>query len=415
MKKTIVSALLATILFSSALPMSSFAEELAQEPTESSEQVQTPTEETTPSTSESTAQESTTESSTPDSTGTTTEPSVTPTQPEQPTVQQPQQQAPQETPQTPAQPVVETPVAEPTAPIHFEKNESTEDFVVKVGEEARKVGQENDLYASVMIAQAILESGSGSSQLAQEPYNNLFGIKGDYNGQSVSFATHEDDGTGTLYQVESSFRQYPSVKESFEDYSDLLKEGITGNEAIYQGAWKTVAPTYQDATRALTGVYATDTQYNEKLNELIETYNLTEYDHEKGDFVAGGDYESYNNVNYDTNNSYAWGNCTQYVYNRITQLGGHVDLDMGNGADWGVTGRARGYEVSTTPKAGTAVSFNPSVLGADSTYGHVAFVEKVNEDGSLLISEMNAKGLNVVSTRTIPSAYANLLTYITPK
>ncbi|GGD01678.1 hypothetical protein GCM10011573_34040 [Enterococcus wangshanyuanii] len=142
---------------------------------------------------------------------------------------------------------------------------------------------------------------------------------------------------------------------------------------------------------------------------------LTQYDHEKGDIVAGGDFEPYNNENYDKGNSYAPGNCTQYVYNRITQLGGHVDLHMGNGADWDATGIAKGYEVSSTPKAGTAVSFEPGVLGADPFYGHVAFVEHVYEDGSILISEMNAQGFGVISTRTILAEYTYLMSYISPK
>ncbi|MFD1902554.1 glucosaminidase domain-containing protein [Enterococcus termitis] len=266
-----------------------------------------------------------------------------------------------------------------------------------------------------MIAQAILESSSGSSQLAQEPYNNLFGIKGEYKGQSVTFLTFEDDGSGNYYQINSVFCQYPSAKESFEDYSTLLTDGVEWNPTIYKGAWKDVAKTYQNATQALTGVYATDTLYNQKLNGLIETYNLTQYDHEKGEIGTGGDFEPYNNVNYDEGNSYAPLNCTQYAYNRITQLGGYVDLDMGNGADWGATGATRGYEVSNTPKAGTAVSFAPGVLGADPIYGHVAFLEKVNEDGSILISEMNAVGLGVVSTRTISAEYVGMLMYITPK
>lgn len=85
--------------------------------------------------------------------------------------------------------------------IHFEKDESVESFIRKIGESARKIGQENDLYASVMIAQAILESASGQSQLAQAPNYNLFGIKGTHNGKGVSFATQEDLGDGTLYTL----------------------------------------------------------------------------------------------------------------------------------------------------------------------------------------------------------------------
>ncbi len=46
----------------------------------------------------------------------------------------------------------------------------------------------------------------------------------------------------------------------------------------FAGAWKSNTSSYQDATAALTGVYATDTSYYAKLNHIIETYNLTQYD-----------------------------------------------------------------------------------------------------------------------------------------
>lgn len=263
-----------------------------------------------------------------------------------------------------------------------------------------------------MIAQAILESGSGSSQLSQQPYNNLFGIKGDFEGQFVVFPTYEDDGTGNLYQVESNFRQYPSMNESITDYAQLL----TNNE-LYQSTRKSVANTYDNATLALTGTYATDVLYNQKLNGIIEAYNLTQYDNAETSEILGSssDFKPFDGVNHDVYNSYASGNCTQYVYNRITQLGGDIDLTMGNGQDWGITGKERGFEVTNTPRAGSAVSFSAGFLGADEVYGHVAFVEQVNEDGSISISEMNVLGLGIVSTRIIPVDYVSMLTYITPK
>lgn len=319
-------------------------------------------------------------------------------------------------PSAPIQELVPESTLSSDGTIHFEKNESVEQFIQKIGEAARKVGQENDLYASVMIAQAILESASGQSLLSKAPNYNLFGIKGTYNGKGVSFTTQEDLGNGTLYTTQATFRQYQSYEESLKDYAKLLKEGLAGNASFYKGVWKNKAKTYQEATQYLTGRYATDSQYNQKLNGLIETYDLTMYDHPKATVeMTESDFPAYNGENYDTANSYAWGNCTQYVYNRITQLGKHIDLTMGNGKDWGVTGQARGYEVSRTPQAGTAVSFPAGVLGADPVYGHVAFVEKVNQDGSIYISEMNVQGLNVVSTRTIPANYTSVLSYITPK
>ncbi len=164
--------------------------------------------------------------------------------------------------------------------IHFEKDESVETFIRKIGESARKIGQENDLYASVMIAQAILESASGQSKLAQAPNYNLFGIKGTHNGKGVSFATQEDLGDGTLYTTHATFRQYENYEDSLNDYAQLLKEGLIGNSRFYDGVWKTNAKTYQEATKFLTGRYATDTSYDKKLNGLIEIYDLTKYDKE---------------------------------------------------------------------------------------------------------------------------------------
>lgn len=158
------------------------------------------------------------------------------------------------------------------------KNQTTQEFIDSIGADAQTIAWKEELYASVMIAQAILETGSGNSQLARPPYHNLFGIKGSYQGKQVNFATQEDNGSGQLYTIQSGFRQYPSYKESLEDYAALLKNGISGNAKFYQSVWKDVAETYQEATKALTGKYATDTQYDKKLNALIETYQLTDYD-----------------------------------------------------------------------------------------------------------------------------------------
>ena len=148
----------------------------------------------------------------------------------------------------------------------------TDYFISQIGEPARQLGQDNNLYASVMIAQAILESGSGQSGLSASPHYNLFGIKGHYDGQSASMQTWEDDGQGNAYTINDDFRSYPSYVESLQDYVKVL------SQAHFAGAWKSNTSSYQDATAALTGVYATDTSYNAKLNSIIERYNLTRFD-----------------------------------------------------------------------------------------------------------------------------------------
>lgn len=108
-----------------------------------------------------------------------------------------------------------------------------------------------------------------------------------------------------------------------------------------------------------------------------------------------------------------FGQCTYYMYNRFAQLGSPIRTTaLGNAAEWPANAAAAGYGVSSTPRAGTAIVFQRGVGGADPVYGHVGFVERVNADGSLFISEMNVQGVNVISTRTIPASVAAQATYI---
>lgn len=158
------------------------------------------------------------------------------------------------------------------------KNQTTEDFIEAIRTLAKNIACKYDLYASVMIAQAILESASGTSSLSTAPNYNLFGIKGDYKGATVVMKTKEDDSTGALFTIDSGFRKYPSYKECLEDYAALLKNGLVGNPQFYKGTWKSETRNYLEATEFLTGKYATDIQYAEKLNQLISVYELTSYD-----------------------------------------------------------------------------------------------------------------------------------------
>jgi len=326
-------------------------------------------------------------------------------------------------------------LAEYPAAMNFTENEGAKSFIEKVGEDARKLGQEYDVFASVMIAQALLESGSGTSTLSLAPNYNLFGIKGTYQGQSISMATQEDRGNGELYSINSAFRKYPNYAASLGDYVELLRGGISGNDSYYKQTWRSEAKNYLRTTNALTGTYATDTTYGQKLNSIIALYHLTQYDQAKveqgssgsGVFIKGKDeipeeyrsrmkYPDYNGVNYNSSGSYPVGQCTWYAFNRVKQLGKSVDDYMGNGGEWATKGKALGYEVSQKPKAGWLISFKPGVAGSDARYGHVAFVEVVRPEG-ILISEGNVYGGTVISYRVIDNdlATSDQVSYIKAK
>ncbi|MEO1770409.1 glycoside hydrolase family 73 protein [Candidatus Enterococcus ferrettii] len=151
-------------------------------------------------------------------------------------------------------------------------------FINQVAPHAKTVAQANDLYASVMIAQAIVESGWGQSTLSKAPNYNLFGVKGNYNGQSVTMKTQEYVN-GKWITVDAKFRKYPSFGESLNDNAYVLKNtSFQSGVYYYSGAWKSNTKTYKDATAWLTGRYATAPSYGATLNSVIEAYNLTQYD-----------------------------------------------------------------------------------------------------------------------------------------
>lgn len=146
-------------------------------------------------------------------------------------------------------------------------------FLTEISEDARKIGQEKGVYASVMMAQAYIESGNGTSGLANA-YNNLMGIKGAYkDGGTVNLPTQEEDEDGELYTIDAYFRVYPNWYSSLDDYADLLK-----TNPAYVGVLKSVAPDAVTAAWGLNGVYATDSGYARKIINVIERYNLTRFD-----------------------------------------------------------------------------------------------------------------------------------------
>src|SRR5699024_6717882 len=157
------------------------------------------------------------------------------------------------------------------------QNLTNAEFINIIGEHARKIAKDNNLYASVMVAQAALESGFGSSTLSSAPNYNLFGIKGSYKGQSVTMLTWEHVNGKDIY-VNANFKKYPSYLESLLDNAYLLRNGTNWDSKFYSGTWRENAKSYQDATAWLVGRYATDPAYANKLNNLIATYNLTRFD-----------------------------------------------------------------------------------------------------------------------------------------
>lgn len=107
-------------------------------------------------------------------------------------------------------------------------------------------------------------------------------------------------------------------------------------------------------------------------------------------------------------NGYAYGYCTWHVANRRAAIGQPVPNNWGNAATWAQGARAMGMRVDHTPSVGAIMQ----TAGGWGGYGHVAFVESVNADGSWTVSEMNYAGWNVVSSRSFGAGEAGNYNFI---
>lgn len=135
---------------------------------------------------------------------------------------------------------------------------------------AVRIARKNNILPSVMLAQSILESNWGRSELSRE-YNNYFGIKAVKKDQGIVFETEEYvDGESGRYM--ENFKKYSSKRESFEHYAKLLSTAKRYEKV------KT-AKNYKEAAKYIKeGGYATDPSYADKIISVVEKYGLNKYD-----------------------------------------------------------------------------------------------------------------------------------------
>lgn len=105
-------------------------------------------------------------------------------------------------------------------------------------------------------------------------------------------------------------------------------------------------------------------------------------------------------------NYYDWGTCAWYVFEQRSQRGLGVGNMWGDAKNWAAGAQAAGYSVSNSPSVG-AIMQAPAYTNGAYGLGHVAIVESVNSDGSIVVSEMQFNGgLGSVSTRTLSASQA---------
>ena len=155
--------------------------------------------------------------------------------------------------------------------------EKQKNFIKVIGESAKKDMQTSHILASITTAQAILESGYGTSELAKKA-NALFGIKKNgWTGKTYTVKSKEEIN-GKLVWKTSVFRKYDSYADSITDHSlYLMTRKADGKNLTYK---KVVGEcNYKKAAQALQNAgYSSYSNYANMLCNLIKKYKLAQYD-----------------------------------------------------------------------------------------------------------------------------------------
>lgn len=152
---------------------------------------------------------------------------------------------------------------------------TNQEFINKI---APLVANENlirnyPLFTSVVIGQAICETGYGKSNIMMKA-NAIFGIKATktWKGKVYNAKTKECYDGVNYTNISACFRAYDSLEESIKDYFDLICESSRYKKAVNSGSPE------ECITAIKNGGYATSPSYINTIMSIINSNNLTKYD-----------------------------------------------------------------------------------------------------------------------------------------
>lgn len=252
------------------------------------------------------------------------------------------------------------------------------------------------LDARAIIAIAIAESSLGTQGVATAPGANMFGF-GAVDNNTTNAQNFSDD-KAVIKMTQETIIQNQNTSFAIQDQkAQFLSTGnlnVAARGGVYftdaSGSGKRRAAIMESIDKWIDAHGGISEISKEPLNTssvammAVPTSYSVSRANQAGNYVAG---------------TYPWGQRTWLPVWTI----------YGYGGDWK---NKPGYQTTHEAKTGYAISFSPGQAGADRTYGHVAIVEDVKEDGSIPISESNVLGLGTISYRTFSAAEAAQLTYV---
>lgn len=273
-----------------------------------------------------------------------------------------------------------------------------------------KMQEVSGIDVRVLVAFAQAESSFGTAGVAQQfPHANIFGY-GAFDSNPNNGATYNNERAVVAFR-------HTQIDQYGENTLAILDEAArTHNKPVYWtaiDAGKTRATIMETLNKYIDAHGGTpDAPQGSQAGTSSVSLGIPSSTIPKGYSVSNPQPKQQQTPNGDP---FPWGQCTWYCWARLQQLGLSTNIPLGNAETWD----DGGWPVSSTPKKHNIVVFAAGQAGAGSV-GHVAIVEDVKVDGSILISEANfagpnAGGLGITSYRVFSASDAQQFHYIQGK
>ncbi|WP_303263098.1 autolysin/adhesin Aaa [Staphylococcus aureus] len=269
--------------------------------------------------------------------------------------------------------------------------------------------------------------------------NQVLKVSGSSNSTSNSSRPSTNSGGGSYYTVQAGDSLSLIASKYGTTYQNIMRLNGLNNFFIYPGQKLKVSGTASSSNAASNssrpstnsggGSYYT-VQAGDSLSLIASKYGTTYqkimslnglnnffiYPGQKLKVTGNASTNSgsatttnrgYNTPVFSHQNLYTWAQCTYHVFNRRAEIGKGISTYWWNANNWDNAAAADGYTIDNRPTVGSIAQTDVGY------YGHVMFVERVNNDGSILVSEMNYSAApGILTYRTVPAYQVNNYRYI---
>ncbi|GAB5681386.1 TPA: LysM peptidoglycan-binding domain-containing protein [Staphylococcus aureus] len=214
--------------------------------------------------------------------------------------------------------------------------------------------------------------------------NQVLKVSGSSNSTSNSSRPSTNSGGGSYYTVQAGDSLSLIASKYGTTYQNIMRLNGLNNFFIYPGQKLKVSGTASSSNAASNS--SRPSTNSGSATTTNRGYNTPVFSHQ---------------------NLYTWGQCTYHVFNRRAEIGKGISTYWWNANNWDNAAAADGYTIDNRPTVGSIAQTDVGY------YGHVMFVERVNNDGSILVSEMNYSAApGILTYRTVPAYQVNNYRYI---